>query len=132
MTSEAHRELETSCWLRKHGKPVRPHLRKEQKIMLQYCFELIDSDASGELDVSELQKVFEALGDTVTKRDVEELLAQIDSDRSGHIDFPEFVAIMTTDRAAEQASRKHARTKQKAQKQHQARLLNLKVIQSAL
>jgi Ca2+-binding EF-hand superfamily protein len=59
MASEAHRELVTSCWLRKHGRAVRPHLRKEEKAMLQDCFELIDSDSSGQLEAAELQKVFE-------------------------------------------------------------------------
>lgn len=53
------RELAVSQWLRRHGKAVRPHLCKEQKTTLQDCFELIDSDGSGKLDVIELQQVFE-------------------------------------------------------------------------
>jgi EF hand len=69
----------------------------------------------------------QALGDTVALKDVEELLAHIDADRSGYIDYTEFVAIMMSNWAAERATNKQQGAKQKAQKQHQARLLNLKV-----
>jgi Ca2+-binding EF-hand superfamily protein len=58
--AEMDRQLETSSWLRKHGRAVRPHLNREQKKSLQECFELIDADGSGGLDLLEMQQVFEA------------------------------------------------------------------------
>lgn len=53
---------------------------------------------------------------------MEELLAHIDCDGSGQLDYLEFVAIMTTDPAEE-----HTSPRQISQKRHQTRLLNLKV-----
>lgn len=36
-----------NSWLRSHGKVVRPELTTKQKMELQECFDLIDSDGSG-------------------------------------------------------------------------------------
>ncbi|KAK9804349.1 hypothetical protein WJX72_008388 [[Myrmecia] bisecta] len=94
-----------AAWLRKRGKAVRPFLNKEQRQHLRECFELIDTDGSGDIDVGELHAVFEALGDHVSIRETVEMMREVDRDGSMSIEFPEFVEIMTqvrTDKDEEQ------------------------------
>ena len=70
-------------WLRKHGRPVRPSLTKQERAQLAECFALMDGDGSGAIDVDELYRAFRVLGLHVTKQSVSDLLAQVDSDGSG-------------------------------------------------
>ena len=57
---------------------------------LRRVFNDIDCDSSGHIDVDELRRAFDKLGYNVTEREVKVLLTQVDSDRSGFVDFKEF------------------------------------------
>eukprot|EP01018_Ginkgo_biloba_P015986 Gb_28609 [translate_table: standard] len=88
--------LGVESWLRNHGKVVRPELSKKQKQELKECFDLIDTDGSGAIDADELLTAFNVLGMHVKRSEVEKMLAEVDADGSGEVEYPEFVQIMTS------------------------------------
>ena len=56
----------------------------------------LDKDKSGYITKQELLEVLKARGiQTVTLEQIDELLKEIDKDRSGEIDYEEFVLLMT-------------------------------------
>ena len=70
----------------------------------QRAFHEFDEDNSGEIDCVELQKVFNALGQTPTEAEVKAMIDEVDADGSGTIGFDEFLTLMThPDRALAQA-----------------------------
>ncbi|KAK3272247.1 hypothetical protein CYMTET_19447 [Cymbomonas tetramitiformis] len=84
------------AWLRSHGKSIRPELSSEQKADLEECFDLIDADGSGAIDVDELNTAFKVLGLKMKRKDIEKLMNDVDADGSGEVEYEEFVEIMTT------------------------------------
>ncbi|KAK3237802.1 hypothetical protein CYMTET_52150 [Cymbomonas tetramitiformis] len=88
--------LSIASWLRKHGKLVRPELTTEQVSEMQECFDLIDTDGSGAIDVDELDSAFKVLGMQIKKAEVQNMLDAVDRDGSGEVEYPEFVEIMTS------------------------------------
>ena len=77
------------------GKPAAPKLDAEQVEELKEAFSLFDTDGSGSIDAKELKAAMRALGFQVKKADVRKMIADIDKDESGTIDFQEFVDMMT-------------------------------------
>lgn len=57
---------------------------------LEKAFKDIDADNSGEISVDELKGTFEKLGFPATEREVRAVLAEVDCDQSGTVDFIEF------------------------------------------
>lgn len=57
---------------------------------LEKAFKDIDADNSGEISVDELKGTFEKLGFPATEREVRAVLAEVDRDQSGTVDFIEF------------------------------------------
>lgn len=49
---------------------TRPKLSDEQKAQLKTCFELMDSDGSGAIDVEELADAFDLLGLSFTRAEI--------------------------------------------------------------
>lgn len=47
-----------TLWLKKHGKLVKPKLTQEERLQLEECFELMDTDGSGAVDADELDAAF--------------------------------------------------------------------------
>lgn len=83
--------------------PTRRPLRKvapqklepEQMEELREAFNLFDTDGNGNIDAKELKAAMRALGFQVRKADVRKMIADIDKDESGTIDFNEFIDLMT-------------------------------------
>ena len=50
---------------------TRPKLSEEQKAQLKTCFELMDSDGSGAIDVTELADAFDLLGLNFTRAEIQ-------------------------------------------------------------
>jgi CRP-like cAMP-binding protein len=63
---------------------------------LKSLFDSIDVDGSGAIDADELQTALELMGVRITHEAVLELMAGVDEDGSGELEFPEFVDILTT------------------------------------
>ena len=57
---------------------------------LRKVFDTMDLDGSGEIDVAELQLAFMTLGYKTTRRELQTLLARVDTDRNQKISFKEF------------------------------------------
>lgn len=66
----------------------------EQIEELYECFNLFDEDDSGSIGVTELGRIFEGLGKRLSIDQLRFLIAEVDQDGSGEIEFPEFVHLM--------------------------------------
>ena len=89
-------ESSTANWLRKRGKAKRPALSRESRSDLALCFSMIDEDDNGAIDADELRVAFAALGVDATHAQCVAEIARVDRDRSGTIQFPEFVTLVTS------------------------------------
>lgn len=64
---------------------------------LREVFDLFDTDGSGGIDAEELKAAMKALGFTDTSSaHVQEMMQGVDKDHDGHIDFDEFLGMMTS------------------------------------
>ncbi|KAI4296652.1 hypothetical protein L6164_036595 [Bauhinia variegata] len=73
-----------------------PHgLTKQKKQEIKEAFELFDTDNSGTIDAKELNVAMRALGFEMTEDQINQMIAAVDKDGSGAIDFEEFVHMMT-------------------------------------
>ncbi|EGZ12827.1 hypothetical protein PHYSODRAFT_334681 [Phytophthora sojae] len=89
-TSRASGSARTS----RTGRRAKQELPDEQKKELREAFELFDTDKVGSIDYHELKVLMRALGFQVTKREVLDLVEDVDVQRSGHVDFNDYMEIM--------------------------------------
>lgn len=71
-------------------------LPREEVIEIKQAFDIFDDDGSGMLDPSELKDAFINLGFSGQNKFVYQILAELDEDQSGGIDFPEFLKLATS------------------------------------
>ncbi|KAL4162087.1 hypothetical protein PRNP1_002635 [Phytophthora ramorum] len=76
------------------GRRAKQELPEEQKKELKEAFELFDTDKVGSIDYHELKVLMRALGFQVTKREVVDLVDDVDVQRSGRVDFNDYMEIM--------------------------------------
>jgi len=88
LTQRTHAEL-TMAPLTKGG------LKQEQIDEIKEAFNLFDTDQSGSIDYRELKAAMKALGFDVKKDELKKMIADVDADGSGNIEFPEFLDMMT-------------------------------------
>jgi len=55
---------------------------------------LFDKDGSGAIDIDELTEVMKSLGQNPSRKELEEMIAEVDEDGGGEIDFDEFLEMM--------------------------------------
>mmetsp|Transcript_24990 Transcript_24990/g.54334 ORF Transcript_24990/g.54334 Transcript_24990/m.54334 type:complete len:169 (-) Transcript_24990:2428-2934(-) len=67
---------------------------EEQLAQFKEAFELFDADKSGCIDEKELRACMRAVGFDVSKQEVQRMIASVDDDGSGTIEFPEFMKLM--------------------------------------
>lgn len=70
-------------------------LPREEVIEIRTAFEIFDQDGSGIMDPAELKEAFVNLGFTGQNKFVYQIMAELDEDQSGGIDFPEFLRLAT-------------------------------------
>merc|ERR1712014_226429 len=70
-------------------------LSDEQVEEMREAFNLFDSDKSGSIDYRELKAAMKALGFDVKNDELKKMITDIAADGSGHIEFPEFLEMMT-------------------------------------
>lgn len=58
---------------------------------LKLVFDTFDTDKSGAIDARELRKAMKALGFKMSRESLNEMIEHLDTDRSGHIEFDEFL-----------------------------------------
>ncbi|XP_020588282.1 caltractin [Phalaenopsis equestris] len=73
-----------------------PGLTAQKKQEIKEAFELFDTDGSGTIDAKELNVAMRALGFEMTEEQINNMIADVDKDGSGAIDFDEFMYMMTT------------------------------------
>eukprot|EP00484_Ammonia_sp_Unknown_P025389 CAMPEP_0197023564 /NCGR_PEP_ID=MMETSP1384-20130603/4235_1 /TAXON_ID=29189 /ORGANISM="Ammonia sp." /LENGTH=188 /DNA_ID=CAMNT_0042451791 /DNA_START=18 /DNA_END=584 /DNA_ORIENTATION=+ len=78
--------------LRKKQTGKYAHMSMEQE--LQQAFNVFDGDGNGSIDAEELSKIMAALGEKLTKQDIEFMIRSVDIDGDATIDFPEFKKMM--------------------------------------
>ncbi|XP_050316116.1 troponin C-like [Anthonomus grandis grandis] len=64
---------------------------------LKEAFRLYDKEGNGYIPTSSLREILAALDDQLTPDQLNEMIAEIDSDSSGTVDFDEFMEMMTGD-----------------------------------
>ncbi|CAF2774344.1 unnamed protein product [Rotaria sp. Silwood2] len=69
-------------------------LTNAQRQELKDAFDLFDSDKSGKISEKELGNVFKALSIKVSDSQLKKLVAEMDTDKSGQIEFDEFCRVM--------------------------------------
>ena len=73
----------------------RPGLSKEEIEEIREAFNLFDTDGSGSIDPRELKSAMQSLGFEAKNQTIYQMIADIDKDNSGTIDFEEFLDMMT-------------------------------------
>ncbi|XP_026739333.1 troponin C-like isoform X2 [Trichoplusia ni] len=64
---------------------------------LKEAFRLYDKEGNGYIPTSSLREILAALDEQLTPDQLNEMIAEIDTDASGTVDFDEFMAMMTGD-----------------------------------
>ncbi|MBW4594700.1 MAG: EF-hand domain-containing protein [Brasilonema angustatum HA4187-MV1] len=62
-------------------------------IKLKRTFEMFDRDGSGAISIKELKQVLQALGQSITEIQLQEIIAEIDTNSDGEISFEEFSSL---------------------------------------
>ncbi len=66
-----------------------------EKQEVKVCFDLFDTNGSGNIPVKDIKVAMRAIGFEPKKEEIYKIIADVDKDGSGVIDFPEFLDIMT-------------------------------------
>ncbi|KAK2079867.1 hypothetical protein QBZ16_002262 [Prototheca wickerhamii] len=79
-------------WLRVHGRTVRPRIGPKKVEELKLCFQMMDEDGSGAIDIEELSEAFKA---EMTNKQIQTLVESVDKDHTGEIELGEFIEMMS-------------------------------------
>merc|ERR1711976_754517 len=69
----------------------------EDERELKEIFRVLDKDKKGEVPVSELRWILKNLGDDLTEEDIDDMIADVDTDGSGWVDYDEFAHLMLSE-----------------------------------
>lgn len=75
--------------------PVRPGLNEDEIEEIKEAFNLFDTDGNGTIDPKELKAAMQSLGFEAKNHTVYQMISDIDKDRTGDINFDEFLDLMT-------------------------------------
>ena len=78
-------------------KNQKPILAPEQVQEFRHVFNLFDADKSGNISLTELGSAMKSLGMKPTERQLTKMIAEVDKDGSGEIEFFEFVECFTSE-----------------------------------
>lgn len=69
----------------------------EDERELREMFRILDKEKRGEVNTNELRWILKNLGDDLTEADIDDMIADVDTDGSGWVDYNEFYKLMTSD-----------------------------------
>ena len=75
---------------------VTPYVTLEEALEIKKAFDLFDRALGGAIDPRELKVAINSLGIEAKAQAVYQMIAELDQDGSGQIEFPEFFYMMTT------------------------------------
>uniref|UniRef100_A0A8C4ZQ47 EF-hand domain-containing protein n=1 Tax=Gadus morhua TaxID=8049 RepID=A0A8C4ZQ47_GADMO len=93
--ASGYRKPSPAAAQRKKPAHKQPELTEEQKQEIREAFDLFDTDGTGTIDVKELKVAMRALGFEPKKEEIKKMIADIDKQGSGMIDFNDFLSMMT-------------------------------------
>jgi len=93
-------------------------MRNYSQDSLRDTFRIFDKDDDGLISVEELRNIMLRLGEKMTDKELDEMIAEANCDKDGHIDYEEFVLVLCND------SKKTSRKKQRKAKKRQQQQLN--------
>jgi calmodulin len=70
------------------------HLTKEQIAEFKEAFQIFDKDGDGLITTKELGTIMRSLGQTLSEEELKTIIEEVDHDKSGTIDFQEFLELM--------------------------------------
>lgn len=70
------------------------YLNEQQERKLKEIFDLFDKDKSGAISKDELGTALRAMGQTPTESEIDEFLKEADTNKSGQIEWHEFLAVV--------------------------------------
>ena len=79
----------------KPARKGRTELTEEQKQEIKEAFDLFDTDGSGRIDAKELKVAMRALGFEPRKEEIKKMIADVDREGTGTIEFHDFLELMT-------------------------------------
>lgn len=82
------------AWLSKHGKTEFIDFGEDELAKLRSYFRELDTDGSGSIGLEELEQPLISLGLCKTRAEVKQIMDDVDEDKSGQIEFNEFLHII--------------------------------------
>ena len=73
----------------------RPGLTEDEIEEIKEAFDLFDTDGSGTIDPKELRAAMQSLGFEAKNQTIFQMISDLDKNKSGSIDFEEFLDMMT-------------------------------------
>ena len=73
----------------------RPGLSEDEIIEIKEAFDLFDTDGGGTIDPAELKTAMTSLGFEAKNQTIYQMIADLDENKDGSIDFDEFLEMMT-------------------------------------
>jgi len=66
----------------------------QNEVEVKEAFRMLDKDGKGEIHTDVITEILKQLDETLTEDDLKDLIAEIDADGSGWVDYDEFKALM--------------------------------------
>lgn len=70
---------------------------EDEEEELRQAFRVFDKSGCGYITPSDLRAVLQNIGENLTEEEIDEMIAEVDIDGDGRIDFEEFIACMRTE-----------------------------------
>lgn len=70
---------------------------EDEEEELRQAFRVFDKTGCGYISASDLRAVLQCMGEDLTEDEIDEMIAEVDIDGDGRIDFEEFIACMCED-----------------------------------
>lgn len=74
---------------------TRPGLNEDEVDEIKEAFDLFDTDGSGRIDAKELKVAMRALGFEPKKDEIKKMIADVDKEGTGTIEYQDFLDLMT-------------------------------------
>ena len=89
----------------KHGRNHLLDFTDEEILKLRECFCSLDDDGEGTISIEELEMPLIGLGIADTRKEVEDMINEVDEDGSGEIEFDEFLLIIKNSNTKNKSSK---------------------------